>query len=188
VPQERRYVLTRLGQSLAAENIRLAFKMARRYGFGLDPDDADSLAMSAMIAAIAHYGPRIPVKLSTKISEHIRGRLHDARKKNGRRRPTGSLTVYTGDREYQDEPPDHREPEPWQYEEQPERRRQAVLDATEKLRERWRLVVKARMDGRTLDEIGAQLGVTRERVRQIEEAAVVSLRRTLNPSGAPPCP
>jgi RNA polymerase primary sigma factor len=43
---------------------------------------------------------------------------------------------------------------------------------------RERGILEARMGERTLDSIGAQHGVTRERIRQIEAGAMVKLRRT----------
>lgn len=41
------------------------------------------------------------------------------------------------------------------------------------------LLVNAHPDGLTLDEVGRALGLTRERVRQIEAAALAKLRRRL---------
>lgn len=50
--------------------------------------------------------------------------------------------------------------------------------AVAQLPERMRVVVEARMDGATLKEAGALVGLCPERVRQIErEAVVVYLRR-----------
>ncbi len=58
---------------------------------------------------------------------------------------------------------------------------EGVEDALDKLSERESLIVKMRMglvDGRehTLEEVGQHLGVTRERVRQIENRAIRKLR------------
>jgi len=42
-----------------------------------------------------------------------------------------------------------------------------VQDALSKLNERTRYILTERMNGRTLEDIGAELGITRERLRQI---------------------
>jgi RNA polymerase primary sigma factor len=58
-----------------------------------------------------------------------------------------------------------------------------VLDLTEELEERERAVIRSHyglgQDPRTLSEIGATLGLTAERARQIEAAALAKLRQTL---------
>jgi RNA polymerase sigma factor (sigma-70 family) len=46
------------------------------------------------------------------------------------------------------------------------------------LSERERGIFEARLEGKTLGEIGAGLGVSRERVRQINERAVKKVRKT----------
>lgn len=52
---------------------------------------------------------------------------------------------------------------------------------------RTELVLRRRyQDGRTLAEIGAELGLTRERVRQIEAQGIKALRAAFNPRVAPP--
>jgi len=48
--------------------------------------------------------------------------------------------------------------------------------AMHKLKPRHRTVITARMHGFTLDVIGSELGVTRERIRQIEADAINKLR------------
>ena len=63
-----------------------------------------------------------------------------------------------------------------------------VLDLTNALEERERLVVRSHYglgeDARTLSEIGAGLGLTAERARQIESAALTKLRHALAQSAA----
>ena len=61
-------------------------------------------------------------------------------------------------------------------------RREEVQELLEALSDRERQVIRLRFgleDGRsrTLEEIGGQLGVTRERVRQIEARAMEKLRK-----------
>ena len=61
-----------------------------------------------------------------------------------------------------------------------------VHDLTEQLDERERTVIRAHyglgQDARTLSEIGAGLGLTAERARQIEAAALSKLRAALSQS------
>lgn len=61
----------------------------------------------------------------------------------------------------------------------------ALIDGTTRYADdpRAQYVVAAHPDGLTLDEIGELLGLTRERVRQIEEQALASLRRRLELAG-----
>lgn len=52
-----------------------------------------------------------------------------------------------------------------------------VLDAIHLLPERERIVLTRRLEGETLAQIGQDLKVNRERVRQIEEKARIHLRK-----------
>jgi RNA polymerase sigma factor (sigma-70 family) len=67
-----------------------------------------------------------------------------------------------------------------------------VLDLTEELEERERTVLRSHyglgQDPRTLSEIGAALGLTAERARQIEVAALAKLRQTLAQPAPVPTP
>ena len=62
--------------------------------------------------------------------------------------------------------------------------RQLVRDALAQLDEREAIILRRRcgLDGdpETLEEIGQRLGITRERVRQIEKIALAKCRRTLD--------
>jgi RNA polymerase sigma-32 factor len=55
-----------------------------------------------------------------------------------------------------------------------------------KLEERERMVLRRRANDETLDAIGAELGVSKERVRQIENRAIEKLRLALTGSSFPP--
>lgn len=64
---------------------------------------------------------------------------------------------------------------------------ETINDVLDKLDERERYIIKARygLDGhitKTLEEIGADLGITRERVRQIETVAMKKLRTSVKAS------
>ena len=61
---------------------------------------------------------------------------------------------------------------------------EAVLEALDELNDRERQVVRLRFgleDGqaRTLEEVGREFGVTRERIRQIESKTLAKLRHPL---------
>lgn len=56
---------------------------------------------------------------------------------------------------------------------------QQVRVALGGLRPRWREVLTLRMAGRTLKEAGAKIGVSKERVRQIEAKALDALSKLL---------
>lgn len=61
------------------------------------------------------------------------------------------------------------------------------LVAAGRLEPREELVLRRRFrDGRTLDAVGAELGVSKERARQIELAAVRAVRAAVNPAVRPP--
>jgi RNA polymerase primary sigma factor len=68
----------------------------------------------------------------------------------------------------------------------------AVLDLTAELGDRERAVIRSHyglgQDTRTLSEIGAGLGVTAERARQIESAALAKLRQSLAQPASVGCP
>lgn len=58
-----------------------------------------------------------------------------------------------------------------------DRLNRALDRAIEDLQPKWRAVIELRRQGRTLHECGVELDLTRERCRQIEEAAIAKLRR-----------
>ena len=49
---------------------------------------------------------------------------------------------------------------------------------------RHRTIIEARLAGRTLEDIGSQMGITKERVRQLEGQAIGWLRQSMTASGA----
>lgn len=75
------------------------------------------------------------------------------------------------------EPPDHRATDP-----DDDLHRRGMCEAVDRLLavlpERYRRVMELRfLEGRTLDEVGKLLGVTRERVRQLQSKSLAILRR-----------
>ena len=57
--------------------------------------------------------------------------------------------------------------------------KERVRRALGTLKPREQAIIKARMEGKTLQEVGDTLGLTRERVRQIEAAAMPLMRQRL---------
>ncbi len=70
-----------------------------------------------------------------------------------------------------------------------ERRRRWLRSALKQLSEREMRIIAARRltdDGATLEALGARLGISKERVRQIENRAIEKLRTALTQGGAAP--
>lgn len=63
-----------------------------------------------------------------------------------------------------------------------------ALAALKRLPSRYREIVEMRVYGLTLEEVGERIGVTRERVRQIETKAIAKLRGWLTPTPETPEP
>lgn len=58
----------------------------------------------------------------------------------------------------------------------------AILrEAVKQLPERRRLVMEGRMAGKTLEQVGDDMGITKERVRQLESNAIAQLRGLVIP-------
>lgn len=99
-------------------------------------------------------------------------------------------TFKTGSQELL-ETTDSQAPEPFELAEDPARTiRKRVLSVLDKLTKREQMIISSRFglgpneEPQTLNQIGASLGITRERVRQIEARALAKLRGLLEPEDA----
>ena len=64
--------------------------------------------------------------------------------------------------------------------------RQQVEQHVRHLHPRAQAIIRARLEGQFFDEIAASFGISRERVRQIESAAIDAIRRAVIPQPPPP--
>jgi RNA polymerase primary sigma factor len=157
---------------LFSANQPLAINFASRWGkhYGLDFGEARQVALIELWRAAEAYDPSRGFKFSTLASTYIK---HALIKMAGRRKPMPTVTDVSSD----------------QY-----APRQAVAPTTTDvvdvkdfiglgltvLTDRERLVIEARFtDGLTLDETGQRVGLTRERIRQIEQKALEKMRAKL---------
>lgn len=160
--------LTREQQALVERNIPLAGHIAaqfRRRGAS-DPDELRSVALLGLCRAALMFDPTrisaktgLPARFGTFAGMVIRHTLIAAIGRACKRPPMQSLDVLDLDGKPVFDPPargDH----------------VAELMVKEelakmKLTDRQRQIVKMRLDGLTLDQIGGRFGISRERVRQI---------------------
>jgi DNA-directed RNA polymerase specialized sigma24 family protein len=156
---------------------------------GLTPDDLPDMHAEGVIGALesgARFDPARGTKFTTyatflarrRVVDWLRTRLHAGfrvpGRRNGRIRP---LFVFSlGAAADLESPLDVPAPVP---DPAPEFPADFWADATRGLDARSRLVVLRRFrDGRTLGDVGAELGLTQERVRQIQNRALARIRDT----------
>lgn len=185
-------VLTPLGQRLVKENLGLAYREAihgRRYGL-LDDDERKSIAIDGLIEAVMLFRPCLGYSFSTYASVSIRRTLMRASLRDrvisvcphGPDRFAAQTAVALAIRSIDDlgrdgrtwEPPMAEEPIGEELDRAVELRR--LLDEIKALPDRHRRVIRGRLDGRTLQSIGDEIGLTKERVRQVEREARRMLR------------
>ena len=186
--------------------VRLIARRAMRYMRGIDEDDAAQEAMISFMAALDTFEPSRG-RFSTYAGTLARWRLLTLRGTTGlislpcqsnlpylkpktmarvqRSRVIASLSAPLpgSDTRVGDLIPDAAaDPAAEACRREGARLARAIL---EKLTERQRTVIERRLDGDTLLEIGLDIGVTRERVRQIEAEAYVRLRKLVGRTSDP---
>jgi RNA polymerase sigma factor (sigma-70 family) len=187
-----RWCLTPLGQQIVDENRGLAAVAALRFPWkGMPREDLKSSAFIGLCCAAATFNPRLQVAFSTYVHtccwhqmcddyrryffvplprhivrdgppEHLRERVRQTRWIC--LRPSEILADRILD-PHELEPAD---PDP--------RLERLSLIVHQRLSKRERGIVLGRAEGRTLRSLGAELGISRERVRQIELAAYRRIR------------
>lgn len=187
--------------ALILENLALAHHQAARESRAsmLEHDEARAVAYLGLTQAAKEYDPTRGVAFSTYAVTCIRNRIIDAAyaqsslirwpravapaliRKNKESEAFGAeravrATGWECDRDLRAETPPSEESE----------LREAVARAIDRLESRTRQIVRYRFgfqDGasHTLDECEEKFGISRERIRQIETAALVTLRLALEP-------
>lgn len=177
---------------------------ARRAGVNVDADDLAQVGMMALMRAAESFDPARGVTFATYAAfwvRHHMGRLlenesstvrtpvHVQRKRYTRgeymRCQVRSLNVPASDHRAVGHGDDRREdidllayPEPESdCDDLPSDSLEELIADTPSLSERHATVLRLRAQGKTLVEIGAELGVSRERIRQIESEAIELIRR-----------
>ena len=166
--RHRRTPLTPEQQQLFADNIRLAYKFSRtvRAPGDMSREEWQAECLYALVLAVETWNPSRGA-LSTMVHylvryarfNHIR-RLHTKRRGFGQTRALGDLEHHLG-----------READLDSGMEMDEVRVQAdrLISTLPAIHQQ---VIRGRMAGRTLKDIGSDFGVTRERARQIEFEAM----------------
>jgi RNA polymerase sigma factor (sigma-70 family) len=164
--------LTPEQQRLAADNVGLAYQFASKNSppGGMDYEEWESECLLRLCLAAGTYRPEMGWKFSTYAVRCLQSgwchvQVHNTREmRDYRRRLTiGEMDVHIRDRSEKGACLNEV---------------RAQLDALlARLPERERLVLRGRANGKFLTEIGRELGITRERVRQIQERALFRLWR-----------
>jgi RNA polymerase sigma factor (sigma-70 family) len=162
---------------LVTKNIRLAYSFARkRSSCGLDPDEIDSIAMEGLIKASRTYDPSVAAFstwayriMGQMLSKELTSRHTDKRKTLDRAH--GFLMDDKGREVLPEITSENKDA----FEVQ-----EAIQKIWAKLDARERTVLRARFwDGKTFDELSAELGVSRARVQQIQIEALNKARRRI---------
>lgn len=189
------YQLTEYGRKLAAENTGLAYSRAMPDRPGrLDRDERISVALEALVRAVVYFDPNFGGAFSTyavcsieraivraSYTERVirigpyafaAGRSAGERERAERLLATSSLDAL-------DHEPAAPEPDDEGDERDRIERSARLRAAIARMGGRRARVLTARLAGRTLRSIGAELGVTKERVRQVEMEARRTIRAML---------
>lgn len=177
--------LTTDQQKLAADNIGLAYKFAFKNPIrGVDQDETVSICMMGLVRAARKFNPGRGVRFSTYAYACMRSTLlqHIALQKADRRIINTMTTPFSGfqsSRTYDiadpagDDEDEHKE------------MKDLMATALDQIDGRLASVLRLRFfRDLTLEQIGAICGVTKERVRQLEQKALWQLRRILDPDGS----
>jgi RNA polymerase primary sigma factor len=150
---------------MVADNIGLAYAMARRFRRNIPEDDAVSDCMMGLAQSARWFDPQRGFKFSTYACRAMLVEMIKRREKIARQARLVKTVDLTGDRA-----PDQRPDGSLRVD-----ARDAWL-LIDKLPSRIGFVIRQRMEGKTLQAIGDVLGLTKERVRQMELEAIHSLR------------
>jgi RNA polymerase sigma factor (sigma-70 family) len=164
-------------QKLVTDNLPLAYHYCKKRPIpGLDRDENESEALFCLTRAAANFDPALGYKFSTFAWSVWINHRKDAHRQS-QMETKGYLTAQTA---YHDDKakmfdPQDKQPGPDEIAEKKDEledklKRFSVLDL------RAKEVLQKRMEGKTLFEIGQELGITRERVRQIEKSAIYRIQ------------
>jgi DNA-directed RNA polymerase specialized sigma subunit len=157
-PPKKKQVLSDAQFELVRDYLPLAYSLTRPYhGKGLSHDELCAGAEDGLLGAALGFDPARGFPFPAYARPCIKGGITALfKKKKFDKLTTPSETV------------DHQEPAP------------AAPPSVDlkSLDERERLIVEARCGGETLKEVGKELGVSAERVRQIETRATEKIRQT----------
>lgn len=163
----------------AEDHIRLAYKIAMRFDPTRPIDDTETLgdALVGLTRAAQMFDESRGFQFTTYAWRVISVEIMTNRRRRNRRNPLFmDLADSTGLA-----PQCHRDltREIERFEEI-----STMRSHIQQLPRRNRTIIEARLAGRTLEDIGSQMGITKERVRQLEGQAIGWLRQSMAASGA----
>lgn len=166
--------LTDAQQALAAQWVRLAWKEAIRaqkvHGIGIDSqDDGIGIAMLALTIAASRFEPERGFEFSTFATVSIRNAFrNEIQYRQCKCRCAGVHGLYDD----KGEPMEIAEPVRG---EEPNPRLLDLRAAVKRLGGREAVIMQHRLQGETFSRIGERLGMTKQRVQQLERIAVARL-------------
>lgn len=163
---------------LVDSQLRWVFRIASKYtGQGVELPDLIQCGNRVLLLCVDRFEPERGIRLSTLVGFSVKRALHQIANRQAKKHSVAPVSIERVPRQMLT---DKATPHPEDATARIELIEQ-VQQAIQSLPPRDRLVIRARMQGRIYRDIGEEIGVSTERVRQITEQAHEKLAELLGP-------